>query len=208
MTKLTKREPATYKNRKGQLIDRKTHKVVLTSIEQYNRVRQDKAITRNRKMNIHYLTTEASIYTGLKAAENWDNFFDYLRTKPLELSKACSSVGFTLTGMRSVMGKDKALKERYDDIMSEELDNLETNLRDIAYEPDKKYISTKMQAIRTLLEARAKERGYGQKHGINIEGGSIQLNVINMTGVPLPGHTKELEDIDHIDVTETEKTEG
>ena len=133
-----------------------------------------------------------SPYTGDNSDENWKTYFETLREAPLALSKAASAAGFERLGVIRHLSKHPKLKERYDDIMESELDNLEENIRDIAYESDPKYISTKLKANDTILAARAKDRGYGHQGGFNIgAGGDVNIQIVNNTGVSLPGQTEE-----------------
>ncbi len=178
--------PVTYMNKDGKPVEISTGRVL--------KVNKDGSISKwtsnmtveTQKKGLEVIRRN-SHYTGDDSGEHWERFFAALTKSPLELSKAASIAGFHMTGVRQHMNQNKALQERFNAIMDTETDNLENNIRDIAYEDDKKYLPTKLRANETLLNARAKDRGYGVKqNAFNVEG-NMQINVINNTQVNMPG---------------------
>ena len=192
--------PQTYLNKKGETCEVGTNRVLrLNKDGSLNMTQFNHAITKfnNPKTGLaldkaNVAKAKLSPYTGEQSEKNWKKYFAFLKEYPLALSKAAVIAGFTRLGVAGYLSKNESLKERYDDIMESELDNLEENIRDIAYEPDPKYISTKLKANTELLGARAKDRGYGHKGGFSIESGrDTNIVIVNNTGVSLPGQKTE-----------------
>lgn len=185
--------PNTYVNKEGQHVEVGSHRILRSkgdgSIDknQFNKgnLTPEMGVTNLDKLNTKMKL--ANVYTGDDSSENWNKFFEYLTKHPMSLHKAAAIAAFTARGARLHMGLDKELKQRYDDIVDAEVDNLEENIRDIAYEPDKKHLPTKLRANETMLNAHAKDRGYGIRAGLNIERSNVQINIINNSGSSLPG---------------------
>ena len=132
-----------------------------------------------------------SPYVGDNSEENWDKYFDYLKKYPSRLNKAASVAGFERISVIRHLNKHPKLKERFDDVMEADLDKFEENVRDIAFEKDKKYLSTKLKANTEYLGAHRKEQ-WAHKSGFSIESGrDTNINIINNTGTSLPGQKTE-----------------
>jgi len=204
--------PKTYINDKGQTVEVGTNKVLrLNRDGSINMVQFNKG---NFKLptfadgaNLDKANIERaklSPYVGDDSEKNWETYFSELSKYPSRLSSAALKAGFERTGVIQHLNKHPKLKERYDDIIEADLDEFDENVRNIAFEKDKKYLPTILKANDTYLSAHAKDRGYGHKPGLNIESGrDTNIVIVNNSGSSLPGQPEKTENADYEEVKES-----